>query len=287
MNSKPFEKYSLSELRRITSLLTNVIPTINLGSRYIRLRALRLHYSPPNVSSGQHIHNTSESILLLSGSVTYTWQVPHILNVGGCMVFPPDSMHEWNTGDDDALRLVFWYEDDMYRNYHDNRQTPHRPELAWETRALFNDVREARPGWRFRSQARLGVILSEILALQHIGESQGDSALTQDISSLVDAFIRLHYFTPLTLNEIAEAIGVSERTLSRKFRIETGVSVMHKLDVFRMEKAGELLVDTAMPLSEISKQVGVINTGYFAVKFRQYSGMTPSQYRQFHITGKE
>jgi AraC-like DNA-binding protein len=286
MNNKPFEKYSLAELRRITALLTNIIPTISLGSRYIKLRDLRLHYSPSNISSGQHTHDTSEAVLLLSGSVTYTWQVPHLLNIGGSIVFPPDCMHEWNTDDNDALRFVFWYEDDLFKNYQDTQQSPHRPELAWETRALFNDVREARPGWRFRSQARLGVILSEILALQHTVTSTSDMISQQDYSTSVDAFIRANYFKQLTLKEIADAIGNSERTLSRRFREETGVSVMHKLDVFRMEKAGELLVDTVLPLSEISKLIGIIHSGYFAIKFRHYSGMTPSQYRQFHRSGK-
>ena len=47
----------------------------------------------------------------------------------------------------------------------------------------------------------------------------------------------------------------------------------------RLEKAKELLNNTDMSIDEISIAVGYFNTSSFRRKFKQDTGLTPSQYR--------
>lgn len=47
----------------------------------------------------------------------------------------------------------------------------------------------------------------------------------------------------------------------------------------RLDKAKELLRDTEQSIDEISEAVGYLNTSSFRRKFKQATGMTPSQLR--------
>lgn len=49
-----------------------------------------------------------------------------------------------------------------------------------------------------------------------------------------------------------------------------------------MKKAEELLSETDMNIDQISIQVGYLNTSSFRRKFKQETGLTPSQYRSKH-----
>ena len=48
----------------------------------------------------------------------------------------------------------------------------------------------------------------------------------------------------------------------------------------RLDKAKELLRDTEQSIDEISEAVGYLNTSSFRRKFKQDTGLTPSQYRE-------
>lgn len=47
----------------------------------------------------------------------------------------------------------------------------------------------------------------------------------------------------------------------------------------RLEKARELLMATDMPVNDISMTVGYVNPSSFRRKFKQATGLTPSQVR--------
>ena len=55
---------------------------------------------------------------------------------------------------------------------------------------------------------------------------------------------------------MAEAVGVSRRTLDRAFRTHLGRSVINKLNRKRIERCGELLTGTRQSVVSIARQVG-------------------------------
>ena len=48
----------------------------------------------------------------------------------------------------------------------------------------------------------------------------------------------------------------------------------------RMKKAASLLVETKLPISQISESIGILNTNYFYSVFKKKFGMTPLAYRR-------
>ena len=52
------------------------------------------------------------------------------------------------------------------------------------------------------------------------------------------------------------------------------------LNAVRLERAKQLLSDPSNKVAEVGQKVGIENTDYFARRFKQYTGMTPSEYRR-------
>ena len=86
-----------------------------------------------------------------------------------------------------------------------------------------------------------------------------------------------HPFPP-KLARVATTLFVSERTLKRRLQAEEA-SFQHLVDQVRLERAGELLQQTAMNLSQIADALGYADAANFTRAFKRWTGQSPSQYR--------
>lgn len=78
---------------------------------------------------------------------------------------------------------------------------------------------------------------------------------------------------------LATQLGVSVSTLERKCEKITGKLPGQLLTQYRLEKARELISNTSMRMSSIAVQTGFGSSSYFSVRFAEYFGVTPSQYK--------
>lgn len=84
----------------------------------------------------------------------------------------------------------------------------------------------------------------------------------------------------LTLADIAAAAGVSVRTLTRRFKDETGQTPMQWVSGVRLRHAQELLETTDHTIDRIAAQTGFPTTSNFRYQFGQVLGVTPGAYRK-------
>ena len=49
---------------------------------------------------------------------------------------------------------------------------------------------------------------------------------------------------------------------------------------FRMEKAIQLISTTDLTFTEIAEKIGFTTSRYFSTSFKQYTGETPTQYKE-------
>ncbi|HEY9626432.1 MAG TPA: AraC family transcriptional regulator [Coleofasciculaceae cyanobacterium] len=82
---------------------------------------------------------------------------------------------------------------------------------------------------------------------------------------------------PPGLFDLAQHVGVSDRTLQRGFRDVFGTTVVGSLIQQRLESAEQLLRQGNCTVAEAAVQVGYGNMGHFAVAFKRRFGITPSQ----------
>ena len=85
---------------------------------------------------------------------------------------------------------------------------------------------------------------------------------------------------PLTVVDLAARIGVSPRTLARRFHDQLGVAPGAWLLTRRVTAARTLLEETNLPVETIARRVGLSSAVNLRRRFRSHVGTTPGAYRQ-------
>lgn len=83
----------------------------------------------------------------------------------------------------------------------------------------------------------------------------------------------------ISLEEAAEAMGMSSFYFSRFFRTAYNRTFLEYLTSYRIERAEELLRQTDIPVREIAPRVGYTDANYFTKVFKRHCGCTPTDYR--------
>ncbi|PRI10711.1 GlxA family transcriptional regulator [Leucobacter massiliensis] len=89
-----------------------------------------------------------------------------------------------------------------------------------------------------------------------------------------------HLGEPITIERLAEHAAVSPRTLSRRFRDETGYTPMQWIMRARVDRARELLEETDLAVDEIASSTGLGTATNLRRYFRRVLGTTPTEYRR-------
>jgi transcriptional regulator GlxA family with amidase domain len=93
------------------------------------------------------------------------------------------------------------------------------------------------------------------------------------------ALIEKRYRDRLSVNEIIADIGIGRRTFERRFKKETGNTVMEYIQRVKVEAAKRELEKGYKTVNEVMYEVGYLDNKTFRNVFRKYSGMSPSDYR--------
>ena len=84
----------------------------------------------------------------------------------------------------------------------------------------------------------------------------------------------------ITLKDVADHFNFSPNYLGHLFKAATNEKFGDYLIRMSMERACEYLLDPLIKIYEICDRVGYKNVVYFNRQFRDYYGMTPSEYRK-------
>ncbi len=96
-------------------------------------------------------------------------------------------------------------------------------------------------------------------------------------------YINQNYREPISLQIVANVIGISPSYLSSQFKAVTGRNFLEYLRNLRVSCATDLLIKTNLKIFEISLQVGYENTKYFSDIFKHATGQTPLGFRRTHF----
>jgi AraC family transcriptional regulator len=93
------------------------------------------------------------------------------------------------------------------------------------------------------------------------------------------AVLHDRYADPLSLNEIADAIGIEPERLARGFRRAYGEPLGTYLRRIRVNAAAMLLATTDEPISRVAGEVGFADQAHLTRWFGRYLETTPGKYR--------
>jgi AraC family transcriptional regulator len=121
----------------------------------------------------------------------------------------------------------------------------------------------------------------EAAALELVARLARSVGLERRPSWLGKARAVLHdrYADPLSLTEIADAIGVEPERLARGFRRAYGEPLGTYLRRIRVNAAATLLATTDEPISRVAGEVGFADQSHLTRWFGRYLETTPGRYR--------
>jgi YesN/AraC family two-component response regulator len=107
------------------------------------------------------------------------------------------------------------------------------------------------------------------------------------LSSLIKeavTYIRFHIDQPLSLNHVADTLGVHPSYLSRTFKKELGMTLTQYINRLRIENAKYMLDQGNSSVLETALNVGYSDPNYFSKVFHKLEHVTPHDYRKRKIS---
>lgn len=118
--------------------------------------------------------------------------------------------------------------------------------------------------------------LNRLWALMSAGSTTAEGTYVVQALQYIDA----HYAEDISLDIVAEAIGISPFYLSRLFKAERGESFVEYLTSVRMKNAVRLARETRLSIREIAAKTGYASPTYFCRVFKKYTGSTIGDLRE-------
>lgn len=100
------------------------------------------------------------------------------------------------------------------------------------------------------------------------------------------AYLHEHYAEPVSREDLARHVGLSDDYLTSCFHKELGMTPVAYLNRYRVQQAKQLLTYTHKSITDIALDVGFSSSSYFSRIFRRETGMSPEAYRRMQASLK-
>jgi AraC-like DNA-binding protein len=221
------------------------------------------------------------------------------------VLVPPDLPHTWASNrsiepGEPQVAIVVWFSGEWARRiaaccaeYEALNRLLRRaacglafgPEAGAALRARLDGLLSASP--RERLAAALDALCSladadaqALASPSAFGEGAPVSGHEPERINRVLAMVDARFAQRLSLQELAQAANLSERTLNRYFVQHVGESVGRYVNRVRIGHASRMLADTSWPVAVIAARSGFPSVANFNRAFRAAKNMTPGAYRQ-------
>lgn len=139
-----------------------------------------------------------------------------------------------------------------------------------------------------RGEALRKLLLATLLLqLQEMCDYQremgGESGhVTNRIVDQIQSYIADHYAEKLTLTGIASQFYISPYYLSRLFKKTINLSLIEYINGVRIKAAQNLIEKSNDSISDVAEKTGFMTTAHFRRVFKDATGLSPQQYRQYY-----
>jgi AraC-like DNA-binding protein len=235
-----------------------------------------------------HLHPHLELIILHSGSIQVTVSAQSkVVAEGGLAVIFPNQVHGYDNPSPDSritmlvidLSFTGSYMDTLLQNhpadsYLDKGKVHENVLYAFEQLFLeYEGTRKTEIYFPF-IQLILARLMQEMILQSN--RSTDQQQLTWQIANYVNE----HYREQISLESMADALGMCKYNLSRLFSEKTGQSFPAYLTSIRLSYACSLLKDSKYSVTEISEGSGFGSLRTFFRVFSAEHGMTPMEFRK-------
>lgn len=101
-----------------------------------------------------------------------------------------------------------------------------------------------------------------------------------DYAKLAHNYMSTNYMNAISIQEVADFIGISRSYLYRKFRDKYNQSPQNFLQDRKMNIAKRILIEQDDPIYIVAEKVGYYDQLQFSKAFKNYYNLSPSDYRE-------
>ncbi len=253
-----------------------------------------------------HIHYKFEIYYEIEGSRRYFIEdSAYVVNAGSVVLIGENQIHKTaSLGDTPSSRIVLNF----------SREYLERVAQAFPTVDFFAFLSEERnhllTGLTVKQQNQIYGLLQQLLAMEdetsaaadalrrlllgtlllelkeHCRRQQEQTAENGRVSNhtvdQIQAYIAEHYAEKLTLTGIANQFYISPYYLSRMFKKSINLSLIEYINGVRIKAAQNRIERSSDSIAEIAAKTGFMTTAHFRRVFKDATGLSPQQYRQYY-----
>ena len=142
-------------------------------------------------------------------------------------------------------------------------------------------------GWCITNKLPIYNNKQQIIAMVGISVDidEDNERILRKHSRLADVaqFVRDHLDQKISIAQLAELANLSVSQLERTFKTVLNVSPLQFVQKLRLEYAIKLLAVPEMSVTKISLNCGYSDHSAFSRQFKQFTGLSPTQFRKTHL----
>lgn len=161
------------------------------------------------------------------------------------------------------------------------RETAPQSELTGLLEALQREIEGNRPERRRAMAYHTGLLtvwLQRQSLLADLNDNSADSG--QRLAARFSEMVEEHYAEGMTINDYADALGVTPTHLTRVCNKACGRPASALLNDRVLFEARRRLVETEEPIQDVAEALGFRSAAYFTRAFQHHIGCTPSSFRR-------
>jgi AraC family transcriptional regulator len=146
--------------------------------------------------------------------------------------------------------------------------------------AMRDEVKEGCPSGRLFAEA-ISIALVAYIAGRYAtpGTAHRASRLSPAQRRSISDYIRENLANDISVTELAAIVCMSPAHFSRQFRASFGVTPYRFVMQQRAQEAIRMLANANLSASQIAMTLGFASQSHFVKVFRQFTGVTPKQYK--------
>ena len=249
----------------------------------------------------EHMHEFTELVIVLEGTAIHCIDgVKQTVSAGNVFAILPGQRHRYENPQNFFICNILFYQKTLadfasdlaaFSNWNkllngtENASGTvlyvapvYMEEIIGEARNITNYTGKHLPGAKVVTTASFLKIIY-LLAKNSVTATQQIISTNNSICNAM-RFMKSHFSDHLSLAEIARKVNMSESSFRHNFKKIIGVSPIKYLLMLRIEAAQKMLVLPSVNIMDIALAVGINDNNYFCRQFKNFTGCTPSQFRQ-------
>lgn len=225
--------------------------------------------------------------LVVSGKGTYTVEgKSYSLSAGDLFLVKPSQLVSYAADQEDPW-VYYWVGFNGACATRLIQQTPFsatEPTFHCDNTAdlqqLLRNIYLARGPEPYHEAMMVGLLYVFLSKLMHEAQTQQPRPANSSTQYVLNAikYIQFHFSQDISIDDIADSVGVSRSHLYRVFMSNVGQSPIDYLTDYRINEACQLLRTSQLSISEIAVSVGFFDQFYFSRVFKKRKGIPPSRY---------